>query len=187
VSFRVLGIDPGTAVTGYGVVEPADGRPGRLVECGVIRTDPKQQMWSRLDTLYQGVCELIARHGPDAIAVESVFYGKNARSALALGQARGVILLAAARAEIAIAEFPPATVKQSVTGRGGAAKAQVGYMVQQLLRLTRPPAPSDAADGVAVALTYILTQPSRTRRRDRQKGQNGQQGQQGPSNHRGRR
>ena len=153
----MLGIDPGTAVTGYGVVEPADGRPGRLVECGVIRTDSKQHMSSRLDVLYQGVSELIARHRPRALAVESVFYGKNARSALALGQARGVILLAAAKADLEIAEFPPATVKQSVTGRGGAAKAQVGYMVQQLLRLTRPPAPSDAADGVAVALTFLLT------------------------------
>ena len=139
------------------MVEPADDRPGRLVECGVIRTDSKQQMWSRLETLYQGVSELIARHQPAAVAVESVFYGKNARSALALGQARGVILLAVARAELPIAEFPPATVKQSVTGRGGAAKAQVGYMVQQLLRLKRPPAPSDAADGVAIALTYLLT------------------------------
>lgn len=176
MSFRVLGIDPGTAVTGYGVVEPADGRPGRLVECGVIRTDSKQQMGSRLETLYQGVSELIARHRPAAVAVESVFYGKNARSALTLGQARGVILLAAARAELPIAEFPPATVKQSVTGRGGAAKAQVGYMVQQLLRLQRPPAPSDAADGVAIALTYLLTLRSRARQKtqERQKGQKGQ-------------
>jgi crossover junction endodeoxyribonuclease RuvC len=187
VSFRVLGIDPGTAVTGYGVVEPADGRPGRLVECGVIRTDPKQQMCSRLDELYQGVCELIARHGPEAVAVESVFYGKNARSALALGQARGVILLAAARADVTIAEFPPATVKQSVTGRGGAAKRQVGYMVQQLLRLTRPPAPSDAADGVALALTYLLTQPSRTGQRNGPVGQNGRNRRPGPGHDRGRR
>jgi crossover junction endodeoxyribonuclease RuvC len=176
VSFRVLGIDPGTAVTGYGVVEPADGRPGRLVECGVIRTDPQQQMWSRLDSLYQGVCELIARHRPAAVAIESVFYGKNARSALALGQARGVILLAAARADLEIAEFPPATVKQSVTGRGGAAKAQVGYMVQQLLRLRRAPAPSDAADGVAVALTYLLTQRRAGKREGGKAGRNGARG-----------
>jgi crossover junction endodeoxyribonuclease RuvC len=125
-------------------------------------------MWSRLDTLYQGVCQLIARHAPQAVAVESVFYGKNARSALALGQARGVILLAAARADLEIAEFSPATVKQSVTGRGGAVKTQVGYMVQHLLRLTRPPAPSDAADGVALALTYLLTRrPARLNGRPR--------------------
>lgn len=154
----MLGIDPGTAVTGYGVVEPAAtiGRPGRLVECGIIRTDPKQQIGSRLEALYEGVSELIARHHPTAVAIESVFYGKNVRSALTLGHARGVILLAAAQAGLEIAEFPPATVKKSVVGGGGAAKAQVAYMVQQLLRLKRAPAPSDAADGVAVALTYLL-------------------------------
>jgi crossover junction endodeoxyribonuclease RuvC len=152
----VLGIDPGTAVTGYGVVEPANGRPGRLVECGVIRTNPKQKLWERLDALYEGVSDLIERHGPDALAVESAFYGKNVRTTIVLGQARGVILLAGAKAGLVIAEFAPATVKQSIVGRGGAAKSQVGFMVQQLLRLTRPPAPSDAADGVAVALTYLL-------------------------------
>lgn len=157
MSSRVLGIDPGTAVTGYGVVERASGRFGRLVECGVIRTDSKQKMWQRLDALYEGVSALIVRHGPTAVAIETVFYGKNARSTLTLGHARGVILLAAARAGLEIAEFPPATVKKSVVGGGGAAKAQVAYMVQQLLHLKRPPAPSDAADGVAVALTYLLT------------------------------
>ncbi len=165
MSIRVLGIDPGTAVTGYGVVEPApfrpgtgpaDGHLGRLVECGIIRTDSRQQIWSRLDALYDGVSELIARHRPSTVAIESVFYGKNARSALTLGHARGVILLAAVRAGAEIAEFTPATVKKSIAGRGGAVKAQVGYMVQRLLRLKRAPAPSDAADGVAVALTYLL-------------------------------
>lgn len=155
----VLGIDPGTAVTGYGVVEcaGAPGRVGRLVECGVIRTDSSQQMARRLDALYEGVNELIARHGPSAVAVETVFHGKNARSALTLGQTRGVILLAAARAGLEIAEFAPAAVKRCVVGAGGAVKAQVGYMVQQLLGLTHPPTPSDAADGVALALTYLLT------------------------------
>lgn len=165
----MLGIDPGTAVTGYGVVEPtlAVDRPGRLVECGIIRTDPKQKMWSRLEALYDGVSQLIARHRPTAVAIESVYYGKNARSTLTLGHARGVILLAAARAGLEIAEFPPATVKKSVVGGGGAAKAQVAYMVQQLLRLREPPAPSDAADGVAVALAYLLN------RRDRPQGPDG--------------
>jgi crossover junction endodeoxyribonuclease RuvC len=161
VTFTVLGIDPGTAVTGYGVVEQAPGRVGRLIECGVIRTDSRQQIWSRLDTLYGGVRELIARHGPAAVAVETVFHGKNARSALTLGHARGVILLAAAQAGVEIVEFAPATVKRCVVGGGGAVKAQVGYMVQQLLGLTRAPTPSDAADGVAVALTCLLTQTGR--------------------------
>ena len=160
---RVLGIDPGTAVTGYGVVEPANGRPGRLVECGVIRTNTREKMWQRLDSLYQGVSELIERHRPDALAVESIFYGKNVRTTVVLGQARGVILLAGAQAGIDIVEFPPAQVKQSIVGAGGAAKAQVGYMVQQLLRLAAPPAPNDAADGVAVALTYLIRRGKRLR------------------------
>jgi crossover junction endodeoxyribonuclease RuvC len=156
VTTRVLGIDPGTAVTGYGVVEPANGRPGRLVECGVIRTSSREKMWQRLDSLFDGVSELIERHRPDALAVESIFYAKNVRTTVVLGQARGVILLAGARAGLHIAEFPPAQVKQSIVGAGGAAKGQVAYMVQQLLRLAGPPAPSDAADGVAVALTYLI-------------------------------
>ena len=160
---RVLGIDPGTAVTGYGVVEPANGRPGRLVECGVIRTNSREKMWQRLDSLYQGVTELIERHRPDALAVESIFYGKNVRTTVVLGQARGVILLAGAQAGIDIVEFPPAQIKQSIVGAGGAAKAQVGYMVQQLLRLAAPPAPHDAADGVAVALTYLIRRGKRLR------------------------
>ena len=153
----MLGIDPGTAVTGYGVVEPANGRPGRLLECGVIRTYPRQELWHRLDTIFTGVSELIAHHRPTALALESIFYAKNVRTTVTLGHARGVILLAAARAGLDIAEFPPATVKKSVVGVGGAAKQQVGYMVQRLLNLQRPPTPSDAADGVAVALTYLLT------------------------------
>lgn len=156
MSIRVLGIDPGTAVTGYGVVESADGFPGRLVECGVIRTDSRQRLWQRLDTLYEGVREVISRHHPQVLVIESAFYAKNVRTTVVLGQARGVILLAAAREGVEIVEFPPAVVKQSIVGRGAASKPQVGYMVQQLLRLRRPPSPPDAADGVAVALTYLL-------------------------------
>jgi crossover junction endodeoxyribonuclease RuvC len=156
VTIRVLGIDPGTAVTGYGVVEPADGRLGRLLECGIIRTNPRQELWDRLDTLFEGISELIARHHPSTVAVETAFYGKNVRTTLVLGQARGVILLAAARAQVEIVEYPPAVVKKRIVGNGGAMKPQVGYMVQQLLHLRRPPTPSDAADGVAVALTYLL-------------------------------
>ncbi|MFQ6045573.1 MAG: crossover junction endodeoxyribonuclease RuvC [Gemmatimonadales bacterium] len=158
MSVRVLGVDPGTSVTGYGVLEPVDGRPGRLLECGVIRTDARAKLWRRLDVLYEGLCELIERHRPTTLALETAFYGKNVRTTLALGHARGVILLAAARHDLDVAEFAPATVKKSVVGRGGAAKAQVGYMVQRLLHLKEPPTPSDAADGVAVALTFLLTE-----------------------------
>ncbi len=159
MTWRVLGIDPGTAVTGYGVLEatPVPGRPGRLVECGVIRTHPRGELGQRLNALYAAVSELLARHRPRAVAIESVYYGRNARSTLSLGCARGVILLAAAQAGVDIAEFSPAQVKKSVAGIGGALKPQVGYMVQQLLRLKQAPQPNDAADGVAVGLTYLLT------------------------------
>jgi crossover junction endodeoxyribonuclease RuvC len=149
----VLGIDPGTAVTGYGVVEPAPRRPGRLIECGVLRTSARAALPERLRVLHAGVVELLATHEPDVVAVESIFFAKNARTTLILGHARGVILLAAAEAGVRVAEFPPAIVKRAVVGRGRATKA---YMVQQLLRLERPPAPSDAADGVAIALAYLL-------------------------------
>ncbi len=154
---RVLGIDPGTRVTGYGVVDPANGRLGHLVECGIIRTDPKQALWHRLDALHDGVVRLIKKYDPSTLAVESIFYAKNVHTTVVLGHARGVILLAAAHAGIDVAEFPPATVKQTVVGNGGAAKQQVGYMVQQLLNLKTPPKPADAADGVAVALTFLMT------------------------------
>lgn len=153
----ILGIDPGTAVTGYGVIEPSSDRIGRLIECGVIRTDDAQPLGDRLDTLFEGVTALLERHRPDAVAVESVFYAKNVRTTVTLGHARGVILLAAARAGIPVREFSPATVKKSVVGTGRAAKAQVGFMVQKLLNLATAPTPDDAADGVALALTLVLS------------------------------
>lgn len=152
----VLGVDPGTKTTGFGLVEATPGRPGTLIECGVIRTDPKQHMWYRLDTLFEGLMEVIERHGPSVMAVETVFYGKNARSAASLSQARGVILLAAARSGLEVREFTPASIKKAITGSGRAGKEQVAYMVQKLLRLESPPLPDDAADGVAIALTSLM-------------------------------
>lgn len=159
---RVLGLDPGTAVTGYGVVDSAARRLGRLVECGVIRTDAEDRMSSRLATLYDGVAELILRHSPSVIAVESAFYRKNVHTTVTLGQARGVILLAAAKAGIEVSEFPPATIKKSVVGIGRAGKDQIGFMVQRILELSEPPQPDDAADACAVALTYLISGAART-------------------------
>ncbi len=127
---RILGIDPGTAVTGYGLLDPASGRFGRLIECGVIRTDPGQMIGRRLDVIYEGVRDLIERHSPSTIALEDIFYGKNIRTTIALSHARGVILLAAARADIEVSAISPATVKKRVVGTGGAAKPQLAYMVQ---------------------------------------------------------
>ena len=159
----MLGVDPGTAATGYGVVERPDAGPTRLVECGVIRPPAKRPLAEKLDVIFQELTDLIARHRPDAMAVENVFVAHNARSALVLGHARGVILLAGARAGIPVAEYAAREVKAAVVGRGAATKSQIQQMVARLLRLKAPPQPSDAADGVAIALTHCLK--SRTFRR----------------------
>lgn len=153
---KVLGIDPGTAATGYGVVETGERGLFRLVECGVIRTTPRALLALRLRQVHEEVAGLIARHRPDVLAVEEAFHAKNVRTTLVLGHARGVILLAGAQADTAIAEYSPAMIKKTVTGKGAALKPQVGFMVAQLLRLKSPPQPADAADGVAVALTHLI-------------------------------
>lgn len=158
---RVLGVDPGTSVTGYGVIETGNGGPpanrlGRLIECGVIRFAGRSPLPERLRGLHDRITELISRHHPGALALENAFYHKNVHTTLVLGEARGVILLAAEQAGLAIAEYPPATVKKTVAGAGAAPKAQIGNVVARLLRLREVPRPADAADGVAVALTYIL-------------------------------
>lgn len=153
----VLGIDPGTATTGYGVVSGDGSRPPVLIECGVIRTKPRDPLPERLREIHDGVEELIARHRPDALAVEDVFYAKNVRTTVVLGHARGVVLLAGAQARIEVHEFPPAEIKKAVVGSGGATKEQVQFMLTRLLRLKSVPSPSDAADGVAAALTYLMT------------------------------
>ncbi|MCG6988574.1 MAG: crossover junction endodeoxyribonuclease RuvC [Gemmatimonadetes bacterium] len=153
---RVLGIDPGTAITGYGVVTRLSGGSVSLVECGVIRTSAGEPLARRIREIYLEVEALIDRHRPFAVAVEDVFQGKNARSALTLGHARGAILLAAALRDLPIAEYAPREIKSAVVGTGNATKDQVGFMVQQQLRLKEAPAPADAADGVAAALCHCL-------------------------------
>lgn len=152
----VLGIDPGTAATGYGVVRRAGLASVTLVECGVIRTSPSEPLAIRIREIYDAVVELIDRHRPAAVSVEDVFHGKNAQSALKLGHARGAILLAAAHHDLIIAEYAPRQIKNAVVGTGNATKDQVGFMVKQQLRLKEAPAPADAADGVAAALCHCL-------------------------------
>lgn len=152
----VLGIDPGTAVTGYGVVCPGARGVPQLIECGVIRTRADQPLASRLRDIHEGIVELLARHQPTMMAVESVFYARNVRTTVVLGHARGVILLAGEVAGVRIAEFAPAEIKKTIVGRGAATKEQVQFMVAQLLRLKSPPQPADAADGVAAALCALL-------------------------------
>ncbi|HEX5385575.1 MAG TPA: crossover junction endodeoxyribonuclease RuvC [Gemmatimonadales bacterium] len=153
---RVLGIDPGTAILGYGVVESRPNVAARLVECGVLRTRARDPLPARLRLVHDGIAELIDQHRPDTVAVETAFFAKNARTTMVMSHARGVILLAVEEAGLPVAEYSPAVVKKTVVGRGAARKPQVGYMVAQLLRLARPPAPADAADGVAIALTHLL-------------------------------
>ncbi len=152
----ILGIDPGTAVTGYGVVAKESGGAVSLVECGVVRTSAREALPFRIREIYEEVSALIARHRPSVVVVEEVFMGKNAQSALKLGHARGAILLAAALGEIPIAEYSPREIKKAVVGNGNATKDQVGFMVQQQLRLKAPPSPADAADGVAAALCHCI-------------------------------
>ena len=152
----VLGIDPGTAATGYGVVARRSGGAVALVECGVIKTSAQESLAKRIREIYDAVVALIERHRPLAMSVENVFHGKNAMSALKLGHARGVILLAGAHHELDIAEYAPRQIKSAVAGTGNATKEQVGLMVMEQLRLEEAPSPADAADGVAAALCHCL-------------------------------
>lgn len=152
----VLGVDPGTAATGYGVVARGGRGAVELVECGVIRTTASDRLATRLREIHEGVVELIELHRPDAVAVEDVYQGRNARTALTLGHTRGVILLAAALRDLPLFEYTAVEIKKAVTGTGRAAKDQVAFMVQQQLRLKEPPRPADAADGVAAALCHCM-------------------------------
>jgi crossover junction endodeoxyribonuclease RuvC len=152
----ILGIDPGTAITGYGIVAKDGGGAVSLVECGVVRTSSGEALATRIREIFDEVTALIARHRPSVVVVEDVFHGKNAQSALKLGHARGAILLAAALGEVQIAEYSPREIKKAVVGNGNATKDQVSFMVQQQLRLKIPPSPADAADGVAAALCHCV-------------------------------
>jgi len=150
----VLGVDPGTRTTGYGVVASEGGGAVSLLECGVIRTDPAAPLAQRLRAIHDGLAEVLDRHAADVMAVEGVYYARNVHTTVLLGHARGAALLAAALRDLPVAEYSPAEIKSAVAGTGRATKEQVQYMVQTLLRLRHPPQPADAADGVAVALCH---------------------------------
>lgn len=152
----LLGVDPGTAATGFGVVRVNRRRRAELLECGVVRTSARASLPFRLREIHEAVCELLAEFRPVAVSVENVFQGKNVRSALTLGHARGVIVLAAALRDVEVVEYTPREIKRAVVGTGAATKEQVAYMVQRHLRLRSAPRPSDAADGVAAALCHGL-------------------------------
>ncbi len=151
----VIGIDPGTAVTGYGFVEElADGRL-RLVDYGVIRTPPGESMALRLLELYDQLVGLLALHPPESGAVERLFFQRNVSTAMSVGQARGVAMLALAQADVSVREYTPLEIKQAVTGYGGADKRQVQQMVRSLLMLEETPRPDDAADALAIAICHL--------------------------------
>ncbi len=150
---RVLGVDCGTNCTGYGVID-SDGRDHRLIASGVIRPDSKAALILRLRQIGEELREVIARHVPDAAAVEQVFYSLNVKSALTLAQARGVALYAIAEAGLPLGEYSPMEVKTSVVGYGRAEKRQVQFMVGSILRLPEPLHSTDASDAVAVAICH---------------------------------
>lgn len=127
-----------------------------LIECGVIRTRPDDPLPARLRAIHEGVTELVQRHKPDVLSIEDVFYARNVRTTVTLGHARGVILLAGEQAGVRIHEMAPAAIKKAVVGAGAATKEQVQFMTTRLLRLKTAPKPSDAADGVAAALAYLM-------------------------------
>src|SRR6266852_3445909 len=157
---RVFGIDCGTEFTGYGVVEvDCDARMPRLIHlaAGTIRLSKKEKTPQRLAQVYAELTALLALHEPDSVAIEEVFFSANAKSALKLGQVRGVAMLAAASCGLPVAEYAPLSIKSAVVGYGRADKNQVQQMVMRLLRLAEPPQPADTADALAIAICHIHT------------------------------
>lgn len=154
-AYMTLGIDPGTGTTGYGVVALTHAGDFVLLACGVIRTPPRTPMHLRLQELFHDLCGIINEFQPQALAVEKLFFGRNVTTAISVGQARGIVLLAAANAQLEVAEYTPAEVKQAIAGYGNADKRQVQEMVQRILDLPEIPRPDDAADGVAIAVCHL--------------------------------
>jgi crossover junction endodeoxyribonuclease RuvC len=157
-SRTALGIDPGTAIVGYAVVA-ARGSELMMLACDVITTPAKMALAQRLQIIYERLSEIIATYKPHEAAMEELFFAKNARTAMTVGQARGVAMLALANGGLVVAEYTPKQVKQAVTGYGAANKDQVGEMVRILLKLPAVPRPDDAADAAAVAICHLNTAP----------------------------
>jgi len=151
---KALGIDPGTATTGYGILE-TDSDSIKVVDYGCIKTSSKEPSDVRLKKIYSDMKKLISKYKPGSVVVERLFFGANTKTAMAVGQARGVILLAASQAGVEIAEYTPLEVKMALTGYGRADKNQMQQMVKRLLKLKTIPKPDDAADALAVALCHI--------------------------------
>ena len=157
MNMRVLGIDCGGEYTGFGVVEMDGNGKLRCLSCGAIKLSPREALPRRLSRIYMQLGAIISEHQPDEVAIEDVFYALNVKSALKLGQVRGVAMLAAAAAGLEVAEYSPLTVKSSVVGYGRAEKHQVQQMVTRLLDLSSPPEPLDASDALAIAICHLHT------------------------------
>jgi len=151
-----LGVDPGTAIVGYAVVS-ARGDDLSMIACDVITTPARMPLAERFQQIYQGLIEIIGIYHPEEAAIEELFFAKNARTAMTVGQARGVAMLALANGGLPISEYTPKQIKQAVTGYGSAGKEQVGEMVRILLKLSAIPRPDDAADAAAVAICHLHT------------------------------
>jgi crossover junction endodeoxyribonuclease RuvC len=154
---RIFGIDPGSARTGYGCVD-SDGSRHRLVACGALASAPQASLPERLHRIHDGLGRLLAEYQPDFVAIENLFHARNVKSALVLGHARGVAVLAAVEAGLPIAEYTPTAVKLAVTGYGRAEKGQLQQMIMLLLALDTAPSPHDAADALAVAICHAHAQ-----------------------------
>ncbi len=175
---RVLGIDCGTEYTGYGVVDLLSDNRLLCIACGVIKVSPRLSMPTRLSRISIGLQQLISAHRPGRVAIEDVFYAANVKSALKLGQVRGVAMLAAASAGLEVAEYSPLSIKSAVVGYGRAEKHQVQQMVTRLLNLDRIPEPADAADALAIAICDLHTAATRERQNERQSGERQRKGRQ---------
>jgi crossover junction endodeoxyribonuclease RuvC len=149
----ILGIDPGTAICGYGVIEK-EGNRFRLLDYGTVRSSSEEEPAARLHTLFLGLDRIIDKYKPKHMAVEELFFNKNVRTALVVGQARGVILLAGQLRGLSISEYTPLQVKQAVVGYGRAEKQQVQFMVKAILNMSEIPKPDDAADALAIAICH---------------------------------
>lgn len=153
---RIIGIDPGTGILGFGIIDVVKGKP-QLVDGGVIRTPVKEDDAVRLQTIYDELTGIIKQTKPDEMAVEKLFFAQNVTTAMTVAQARGVVLLAAMQANLKIAEYTPLQIKQAITGYGKADKKQIQEMVRVLLGLKEVPKPDDAADAIAAAICHSMT------------------------------
>lgn len=153
---RIIGVDPGSLVTGWGVVD-REGSRLSLVDLGCIRNSGTMKMPQRFAAIYEALTDIFKKHEPEQMAIEGLFFCKNVSSAIKLGEARGIAMLVAAQREVEVFEYAPRRVRQAVLGRGGAQKGQVQYMVKALLGLEEKPQPADAADALAIALCHALS------------------------------